>query len=139
MNDFRRVDAVQTNVRVGVGEDDRVAFDYPRGAGQRARLPVDGKALPAYCLEHLERFGPICGKPTPLRLPGASGRPKKSAPRRPRSAATSGDASYCQMDEQDRGDLQPMIAQLHSGDDARAAAGGSIHDRCKAVFEGLAV
>jgi hypothetical protein len=43
------------------------------------------------------------------------------------------------MDEQDRGDLQPMIAQLHPGDDARAAAGGNIHDRCKAVFEVLAV
>jgi hypothetical protein len=41
---------------------------------------------------------------------------------RSRSAATSGDASCtAKWMKQDRGDLQPMIAQLHPGDDARAA------------------
>jgi hypothetical protein len=55
VNDFRRVDAVQTNVRVGVGEDDRVAVDHPHGSGEHTRLPVDGEALPAYRLERLDR------------------------------------------------------------------------------------
>jgi hypothetical protein len=38
VDDFRRVDAVQTNVRVAIGEDDRVAVDYPHGAGERAEI-----------------------------------------------------------------------------------------------------
>ena len=60
--DFRRIDAVQTNVRVGVGVDDRVAVDHPHRAGERARLLADGVTL-------WSAIGPIWGKPTLFRLP----------------------------------------------------------------------